>query len=218
MNKEQKNMKNTIRETYIELGKFLEVLPKIWKMKVATFNDRLGDDLGYDPETIRGFTTKTMTKEISYTKLFPALRRVMLSSVEDKESDPERAKELACKYAKSAAPVLCMMALQYASIEFLTPAVGFLTDENEMTRTLGQFMNGSWPKDSAGLNKEEADYLRECLNHYPPKCIKPKKIISTGKNMKDQFGEILGSQESAEEILDKRAKEMLKAFYITDDT
>lgn len=213
MNAEQEKMKATIRDVYVDLGKSLDMFPKIWEMKVATFNERLGDDLGYAPETIQGFTTKRMTTEIDCAKLFPALRRVMLSSVADKESDPERAKELVRKYATLATPILCMMALQYASVEFLDPAVAFLTDENEMTQTLGQFMRGLWPRDSAGLSEEEADYLRKCLNQYPPKCMKPKKIISTGNDIKEQFGEILGKSQSTEEMLNKRAEEMLKAFY-----
>lgn len=218
MKSEQKSIGAIIKEMYVDLGQSLDLLPKIWEIKVKDFNERLGDYLGYSPETIQGFTTKTMTTQLEYNKLFPALRKVMLSSVQDKESDPERAEALVLEYAKLATPVLFMMAMQYSSIEFLAPAAKLLTDENEMTRTLGQFMYGLWPKGSEGLSKEEADYLRECLNCYPPKCIKPKKIIATADKMKASYGETLKSSESAAEIMNKRAQEMLKTFFEVDDT
>ena len=217
MGAEQKNMDAIIKELYKGLGQSLSMLPKIWEMKVDDFYGRLGDNLGYASETVRGFTTKGMTTELKYSKLFPALREVMMSSVEAKESDQERREALKCKYVKSACPVLNMMALQYSSIEFLAPATKFLTDENKMTRTLGEFMYGLWPKESEGLNKEEADYLRECLKCYPPKCIKSKKIFETAEKIKDNCGTYLDSSKSAEEIMDKRAQEMLKAFYEEDD-
>lgn len=217
MNAEQKHISEIIKEAYIDLGQCLDMFPKIWEMKVEDFNERLGNDLGYSPATVQGFTTKTMTTQLEYSKLFPALRRVMLSSIQDKESDQERAIVLTRKYVTLAIPVLFMMAIQYSSIEFLAPATKLLTDENEMTRTLGQFMYGFWPKDSEGLSKEEADYLRECLNRYPPKCIKREKIFATANKIKDSYGANLKSSESAAEIIDKRANEMLKAFFETED-
>lgn len=218
MSAEQKDIGAIIKRIYIDLGRSLGILPQIWEMRVKDFNERLGDYLGYTPETVHGYTTKTMTTELEYSQLFSALRQVMLSSVRDKESDQERAEALALEYAKLATPVLCMMAMQYSSIEFLAPATKLLTDENEMTRTLGQFMYGLWPKGLEGLSKEEADYLRECLNCYPPKCIKPKKIIDTANKMKASYGETLKSSESAAKIMNKRAQEMLKTFFEADDT
>lgn len=216
MNTEQKDIRTIIKEMYVEIGKSIDMLPKIWEMKVEDFNERLGEDLGYAPATVQGYTTKSMTTEVKYSELFPALRRVMLSSIRDKESDPKHSETLKLKYTTLATPVLCMIAMQYSIIEFLAPAPKLLTNENEMALTLGQFIYGLWPKNSDGLSKEEADYLRECLKYYSPKCVKAKKVMDIASRIETYYGENLKTFESGAEIISERAKEIFKLFMADD--
>lgn len=197
------NMLAVISET-------IKILPEVWEIPCGTFNDRLAKELNYSPRTIEGFKSKGITKEVSPQKLFPALKEVLLSAINDKNLSQEDAALLKEKYMKLSAPFLYLIARCYANMKFLKPMPAYSTDEEQAALLITRFIYGLWPENSEGLNKEETERLRIYLNRYPPKCVNPNHIIEIGNELKAYYGEI---PNSAEECINKWAKEIAQPFF-----